>query len=55
MSDYQLMIRIPFEALDDLEARQKARDMLVVHKAPDKAVVKLQRLRENKEPEGVKL
>lgn len=55
MRNYQLIIRIPFEAFDDVEARQRAREMLVVHKAPEESVVKLQRLRENKEPEGVKL
>lgn len=55
MRNYQLMIRIPFEALDDLDARQQARKMLRIHRVKNEAVVKLQHLRENKEPEGVKL
>lgn len=28
MADYTLVLRIPFNALDDLQARQAARDML---------------------------
>lgn len=55
MRNYQLITRVPFEALDDAQARQKARQLMASMKAPKMSVIKLQRLRDNKEPEGVKL
>ena len=52
---YQLTVRIPLVAMDDIEARQKAQDLLKEMKTPDTTVKKLQRIQVGKPPEGVKL
>lgn len=49
-NEYQLVIRIPYNALDDMQARQMAREMMKVTTVPDETVVKLQRLEDGKEP-----
>jgi hypothetical protein len=48
--NYQLIIKIPFEALDDIEAREKAKGILngTVHK--EKSEIKLQAVFPNKPP-----
>lgn len=51
---YLLMIKIPIEAIDNLDARLQVREILK-KKDLDKEQVKLQRLYDNKPPEGVKL
>ena len=53
MHDYQLVVRTKFEALDDVEARKKACEMMR-KVGVRKTVVKLQRLREGFEPHGLK-
>lgn len=55
MKDYQLIIRVPFKANDDVESRQRARDMLKQYNTPEEAVIKLQRVHERSEPAGIKL
>lgn len=51
---YQLTIKVPFEARDDLEARMKERDM--VKEIPFKdAEVKLQEIFPDKAPRGIGL
>lgn|GEM_PF-4153816 len=50
---YQLVIRIPYEAMDDIEAREKASKIMEMISVSDEAVVKLQRLQERAEPIGV--
>lgn len=52
---YLLTIRIPYEALDDVEGRKVARKTLEDIKVPEEAVSKLQKLVDNKEPKGIKL
>jgi sulfur transfer complex TusBCD TusB component (DsrH family) len=55
--DYLLTIRIPFKAMDDVMAREKAKEITKVSiptiSVP--VVVKLQRQEQGKPPEGVKL
>lgn len=62
MKDYQLIIRVPFKARDDVESRQIAHDMLKQLNTPDglphtheEVIVKLQRVHERSEPSGIKL
>jgi hypothetical protein len=52
---YQLTIRVPFEAMDHLAARQVTQDLLSTLKLPLQAVLKLQQLEPNKPPVGVSL
>jgi len=54
-NEYQLIIRIPYRAIDDPQARQMAREMMKVTAVPDDTVVKLQRVEKGKEPKGLKL
>lgn len=51
--DYQLVIRIPFKAIDHLQARQIAQGYTAAAALPDGSVLKLQRVHENAPPEGV--
>lgn len=56
--DYQIIIRIPLKAVDDPDARMKAR--CVIHDLHVEEVeclytAKLQRLNEGKPPEGIVL
>ena len=54
--DYQLKMQIPIEAVDDVEARQKAKKLMERLKfLPTETVAKLQKLKEGAEPEGIKL
>lgn len=53
--EYQLVIRVPFEALDGPQARQIARRYMEAAGIPEGAVVKLQRVFEDKAPQSVKL
>jgi hypothetical protein len=52
---YQLVIKIPYEALDNLQARQIAQGYLDTTSLPKETVVKLQRVHDHKEPTGVPL
>ena len=53
-NDYQLVIRIPFKAIDQPQARQKAQTILTWTKPfSEDTVVKLQELREGAPPKGV--
>jgi hypothetical protein len=55
---YQLIVKIPFEALDDAAARQEAlvlQDATKVQIPHEGAEYKLQRVYKDKAPEGVKL
>lgn len=54
MNQYQLVIRIPIEALDDLEARMKERE--IVKNLPyEEAEIKLQEIFPDKIPRGIGL
>ena len=53
--DYQLVIRIPFKAIDHLQARQIAQGYTATVALPDGSVLKLQRVHENAPPEGVEV
>lgn len=53
--DYQLIIKVPYKALDDVQARQIAREYLNSAPLPTGATTKLQRLQNRKEPVGVTL
>lgn len=54
--EFQLIIRIPFECLDAIAARQKAKDLLKKIDIPEnELIIKLQQLQENDEPKGVQL
>lgn len=56
MSKYQLIIRYPSEQLDDVSARQWAREKTrELGIKAEEAVLKLQKLEENAEPVGVHL
>ncbi|MDD5649311.1 MAG: hypothetical protein PHF86_02670 [Candidatus Nanoarchaeia archaeon] len=51
---YQLIIKVPFEARDDLEARLKERDM--IKDLPyENAEIKLQEIFSDKAPRGIGL
>ena len=52
---YQLVMRIPFDALDNVQARQIAKGYLDTAALPKDAAVKLQRLEGNKPPTGIPL
>ena len=52
--NFQLMIKIPLRAIDDVEARIQARKILEEMGA-DKESVKLQRICEGKAPVGIRL
>jgi hypothetical protein len=52
---FQLVVRVPFEAIDTVQARQIAKELLKMCPATASTVIKLQRLRSHREPEGVKL
>ncbi len=51
---YQLIVKVPFESLDDLEARKKVIE--IVEKLDlDKGLIKLQEVFEDRPPRGVQL
>jgi hypothetical protein len=50
---YQIVIKIPFEAIDDLEARNKARKIVDNLHVSDNVDVKFQKLLENQPPKGM--
>lgn len=50
---YQLTVRVPFEAIDNLAARQETLELLKTMNLPTQAVLKLQMLEANKPPVGV--
>jgi hypothetical protein len=54
---YQVIIKVPFEALDDIQAREKAQAMLSdIHRQyKDPTEAKLQEVYDNKPPRGVAL
>jgi len=52
---YQLVIKIPYDAIDNLQARQIAKEYLDTSTRPTGSTVKLQRIQDNKEPIGVPL
>jgi hypothetical protein len=54
-SKYQLVIKVPFDALDNLQARQIAKGYLDTVSLPQVASVRLQRVHDRKPPEGVEL
>ena len=54
MSDYLIVIKIPIQALDDPDARNKTNEMLKDIKIPG-SEVKLQRLVKDKAPIGISL
>lgn len=53
--EYVLVIKVPIKALDNLQARQIANGYLKCAAVPEGAAVKLQRLQEGKQPQGVPL
>jgi hypothetical protein len=58
MSNYQLIIKIPFSAMDDPDARLRARDIIEnseIMFQGDLPDYKLQRVYKDKSPEGIKL
>jgi hypothetical protein len=54
MSDYQLVIKVPIEALDDIDARQKSQQVIKDLNISGHTL-KLQRLYLDKEPTGVSI
>lgn len=52
---YQLIIKVPFEALDDIEARETAKGILEDIVCKEDAEIKLQAVFPNKPPMGVLL
>ena len=58
MKNYILTIRIPFTALDDMDARNKSKNSVYLELNGDsfsEKVVKLQEVFENKAPRGLEL
>jgi hypothetical protein len=51
---YQLIVKIPFEAIDDIEARKEATGMLQGMAASEENA-KLQEIYDNKPPRGIAL
>ena len=52
---YLLVIKVPLEAIDNIQARQMAKGYLDTMTLPEGATTKLQRLEARKEPVGVPL
>ena len=52
---YQLIIKIPFEAIDDIEARKEAMGMLCGMNISEEENAKLQEIYDNKPPRGIAL
>jgi hypothetical protein len=55
MHNYQLIIKLPFKALDDMEARKFAEELIKGQKIFMKESAKLQETFEDKAPRGVQL
>jgi len=57
MAQYQVTIRVPIEALDDIEARKAMKALMIepISSIQTKAVIKLQRLEEDRAPIGIHL
>ena len=55
MQEYQFVIKVPFSALDDIQARQVTQGYIKLTPMPTGASVKLQRVCKGKEPKGIKL
>jgi hypothetical protein len=53
--EYQLVLRLPFKAMDDPAARQKAKQFLEDSGISEDMVVKLQKLQGNQPPVGLEL
>jgi hypothetical protein len=54
--DYQIIIKVPFEAIDDIEARTKAKDIIQDPvRYLNKDNIKFQRVHKDKAPEGIPL
>ena len=54
--EYQLFIKISFEAMDDIEARQKLKDMTKDNKVTiDNAEMKLREILPNEAPRGISI
>ena len=54
MSEYQLVVKMPIEAMDDIDARQKAKELIEYIRVVGYSS-KLQRLYPDKEPIGVSI
>lgn len=54
MSQYQLVIKLPIEALDDIDARQKAQQIVKDLNITGHSM-KLQRLLKDKQPIGINI
>ena len=52
---YQLVVRVPIEAMDDPQARRIAREIIRKARVPEKRIAKLQRLCEQSYPVGVQM
>lgn len=55
MNDYMLIIKIPLKALDDIEAREKAKVIIQNKNISDESDVKLQEVFKNQSPRKVVL
>jgi len=53
--DYQLIVRIPMKAMDDIAAREKAQEIVGELKFLENKTVKLQRLEPKSQPIGIAL
>lgn len=53
--DYQIIVKIPIKALDDIEARKMAQTVIYDFESLKEKEVKLQRVHKNKSPEGITL
>jgi len=52
---YLLTVRIPFDEMDDIEARKRAKEIIDEIQVKRENTVKLQKLQDNGEPTGMKL
>lgn len=53
--DYQILIKIPLEAVDDVAARQKYKKIIEGLTVPEDTKSKLQRVYKDRAPEGIKI
>lgn len=53
-NEYQIIVRLTFNEMDDISAKEKAQKVLNEMNIPDKVDIKLQRLEQSKPPIGIK-
>lgn len=53
--NYQLIVNIPLQAIDDMEVRKKMNEIFVKMEVPETARIKLQEVYNDRQPRAVNL